>query len=65
MVTVLDLNSESAAVEFGARGNGMWSAAGEQKPVRRVDCSAMARMQLPALLYYVLAGDGKRLAASS
>jgi hypothetical protein len=24
-----------------------------------MDCSAMARMSLPALLYYVLAGDGR------
>jgi hypothetical protein len=35
------------------------AAIAEQRPVRRMDCSAMARMSLPALLYYVLAGDGR------
>jgi hypothetical protein len=52
------LSSETlgrAAVEAGVAG----AAITEQRPVRRADCSAMARMSLSELLYYVLAGDGR------
>jgi len=40
------------------------AAIAEQRAAPRMDCSAMARMSLPALLYYVLAGDGRAVSFS-
>ena len=67
---VMTMNLELGATDavmlgLSRTGKGRPSANAVQRPVRSLDCAAMARMTLPALLYYVLAGDGRRLEASS
>jgi len=69
MVTTFDLElagTDAVILGFSRTGESRpGSANGVQRPARSLDCAAMARMPLSALLYYVLAGDGRRLAGSS
>ena len=56
---IAELNLQPAGLEtmsWTGHERGAWSAGNEQQPL---DCAAMARMPLSALLYYVLVGDGK------
>lgn len=56
MEMVLGPEPQARDVEAAVAGD---AAIAEQRAAPRMDCSAMARMSLPALLYYVLAGDGR------
>lgn len=37
----------------------VWPTGELTRAARSLDCVAMAQMSLPALLYYILAGDGR------
>jgi hypothetical protein len=66
MVTELDAKlAQREPSSWLERNSPMWSASNERQSKRSLDCAAMERMSLSALLYYVLVGDGGAAALPS